>query len=197
VVLDPYARAVLSRRRYGALGPKELDYTDPDVLGLAQTWPQVGARGPAAAAWRRPLSAAQLPRSVHARRLPLPLTRGPAPLNLLRPPAQMAAWLPAPGGDGFDWQGDRPLGLPMEDLVVYEMHVRGFTEHPSSGVEVRPAGAGWRVEGGGSTARSRRMAPGFVVLPAAVDTAYATSPARPPARTLAWWSASTTSSTSA
>jgi hypothetical protein len=42
VVLDPYARAVLSRRRYGALGPKELDYTNPSVLGLAETWPQVG-----------------------------------------------------------------------------------------------------------------------------------------------------------
>jgi hypothetical protein len=42
VVLDPYARAILSRRRYGALGPRALDYTDPNVLGLAQTWPQVG-----------------------------------------------------------------------------------------------------------------------------------------------------------
>jgi len=42
VVLDPYAKSILSRRRYGALGPKELDYTDPNVLGLAQTWPQVG-----------------------------------------------------------------------------------------------------------------------------------------------------------
>jgi hypothetical protein len=41
VVLDPYARAALSRRRYGALGPKELDYSDPSVLGLAPTWPQV------------------------------------------------------------------------------------------------------------------------------------------------------------
>jgi glycogen operon protein len=38
----------------------------------------------------------------------------------------------------FDWQGDRPPGWPMEDLVVYEMHVRGFTRSPSSGV--KPAG---------------------------------------------------------
>ncbi|MGW4401143.1 glycogen debranching protein GlgX [Amycolatopsis nivea] len=36
--------------------------------------------------------------------------------------------------DGFDWAGDRPLGLPMQDLVIYETHVRGFTRHPSSGV---------------------------------------------------------------
>lgn len=34
----------------------------------------------------------------------------------------------------FDWEGDRPLGRPMEDLVIYEMHVRGFTAHTSSGV---------------------------------------------------------------
>jgi isoamylase len=37
--------------------------------------------------------------------------------------------------DDFDWEGDRPLEIPLEDLVVYEMHVRGFTRHPSSGVK--------------------------------------------------------------
>jgi glycogen operon protein len=36
--------------------------------------------------------------------------------------------------DDFDWEGDRPLEIPIEDLVIYEMHVRGFTRHPSSGV---------------------------------------------------------------
>lgn len=36
--------------------------------------------------------------------------------------------------DDFDWEGDRPLEIPMEDLVIYEMHVRSFTRHPSSGV---------------------------------------------------------------
>jgi isoamylase len=36
--------------------------------------------------------------------------------------------------DAFDWQGDRPLCLPSEDLVIYELHVKGFTAHPSSGV---------------------------------------------------------------
>jgi isoamylase len=36
--------------------------------------------------------------------------------------------------DDFDWAGDRPLNLPMQDLVIYEAHVRGFTRHPSSGV---------------------------------------------------------------
>jgi len=37
--------------------------------------------------------------------------------------------------DDFDWQNDRQLELPAEDLVIYEMHVRGFTRHPSSGVK--------------------------------------------------------------
>jgi isoamylase len=36
--------------------------------------------------------------------------------------------------DDFDWESDRPLEIPIEDLVIYEMHVRGFTRHPSSGV---------------------------------------------------------------
>lgn len=37
--------------------------------------------------------------------------------------------------DDFDWEGDRPLEIPMEDLIIYEMHVRSFTRHPSSGVK--------------------------------------------------------------
>ncbi|NWF68730.1 MAG: glycogen debranching protein GlgX [Chloroflexi bacterium] len=37
--------------------------------------------------------------------------------------------------DDFDWEGDRPLETPIEDLVIYEMHVRGFTRHPSSAVK--------------------------------------------------------------
>lgn len=32
-------------------------------------------------------------------------------------------------------QGDRPLNLPMQDLIVYEAHVRGFTADPASGVD--------------------------------------------------------------
>ncbi|QDT36160.1 glycogen debranching protein [Stratiformator vulcanicus] len=33
----------------------------------------------------------------------------------------------------FDWQGDQPI-QHGHDLVVYEMHVRGFTRNPNSGV---------------------------------------------------------------
>ena len=34
----------------------------------------------------------------------------------------------------FDWGTDHFPHLKMEDLVIYELHVRGFTKHPSSGV---------------------------------------------------------------
>ena len=34
----------------------------------------------------------------------------------------------------YDWEGDRPLKIPLRDTVIYEMHVRGFTVDPSSGV---------------------------------------------------------------
>ncbi len=39
--------------------------------------------------------------------------------------------------DDFDWEEDNPLETPMEDLIIYEIHVRGFTSHPSSGVRHR------------------------------------------------------------
>lgn len=37
--------------------------------------------------------------------------------------------------DSYDWEGDRPLNIPLNELIIYEMHVRGFTQHPSSGVD--------------------------------------------------------------
>jgi isoamylase len=36
--------------------------------------------------------------------------------------------------EDFDWEDDRPLRLPPDQLVIYEAHVRGFTRHPSAGV---------------------------------------------------------------
>jgi isoamylase len=36
--------------------------------------------------------------------------------------------------DSFDWQGDRHLRRGLADTVIYEMHVKGFTASPSSGV---------------------------------------------------------------
>src|SRR5262245_7851301 len=37
--------------------------------------------------------------------------------------------------DAFDWQGDTSPHVPLESLVVYEVHAKGFTAHPSSRVE--------------------------------------------------------------
>jgi isoamylase len=34
----------------------------------------------------------------------------------------------------YDWEGDAPLQRPLQDSVIYEMHVGGFTKSPSSGV---------------------------------------------------------------
>ncbi len=34
----------------------------------------------------------------------------------------------------YDWEGDRPLNIPLKDSIIYEMHVRGFTCHTSSQV---------------------------------------------------------------
>jgi isoamylase len=36
--------------------------------------------------------------------------------------------------NGYDWEGDAPLRRPFVETIIYEMHVRGFTRHPSSGV---------------------------------------------------------------
>jgi isoamylase len=44
----------------------------------------------------------------------------------------------------YDWEGDAPLRRPFATTVIYEMHVAGFTRHPSSGVaaELRGTYAG-------------------------------------------------------
>ncbi|KAI9124532.1 hypothetical protein K1719_004454 [Acacia pycnantha] len=74
ILLDPYAKAVISRGEFGALGPD------------GNCWPQ------------------------------------------------MAGMVPS-SDDEFDWEGDLPLKYPQKDLIIYEMHVRGFTKHESSRTE--------------------------------------------------------------
>ncbi|MDR1613261.1 MAG: glycogen debranching protein GlgX [Planctomycetota bacterium] len=34
----------------------------------------------------------------------------------------------------YDWEGDKPLDIPIEKTIIYELHVRGYTVHCSSGV---------------------------------------------------------------
>ena len=38
---------------------------------------------------------------------------------------------------GYDWEGDQPLRRSLADTVIYEMHVKGLTASPTSGVAHR------------------------------------------------------------
>lgn len=44
--------------------------------------------------------------------------------------------------DDFDWEGDSPLEINDADLVIYELHVRSFTNAESSGVKFKGTYAG-------------------------------------------------------
>jgi isoamylase len=49
-----------------------------------------------------------------------------------RPGAAMKSIVADPGS--YNWEGDQPLQRPFVHTVIYELHVRGFTRHPSSNV---------------------------------------------------------------
>jgi glycogen operon protein len=40
----------------------------------------------------------------------------------------------------YDWEGDSPLCRPASRTIIYEMHVRGFTQHPNSGLSEKTRG---------------------------------------------------------
>ena len=40
----------------------------------------------------------------------------------------------------YDWERDAPLNRPWSRTIIYEMHVRGFTAHPSSGLAASKRG---------------------------------------------------------
>jgi isoamylase len=42
--------------------------------------------------------------------------------------------------DRYDWEGDLPPQRPFAETVIYELHVGGFTRHPSSGVAIDKRG---------------------------------------------------------
>ncbi len=37
--------------------------------------------------------------------------------------------------DEYDWEGDQPLQRPINECIIYEMHVRGFTKSSTSGCQ--------------------------------------------------------------
>jgi len=40
----------------------------------------------------------------------------------------------------YDWEGDMPLNRSSSRTIIYEMHVGGFTRHPSSGIPEKKRG---------------------------------------------------------
>lgn len=42
--------------------------------------------------------------------------------------------------EAYDWEGDARLYRPASRTIIYEMHVKGFTRHPSSGVSEQTRG---------------------------------------------------------
>ena len=44
--------------------------------------------------------------------------------------------------EDYDWLGDKPLEMHPSDLVIYELHLRSFTQHPASEVRHRGTYAG-------------------------------------------------------
>jgi glycogen operon protein len=62
---------------------------------------------------------------------PLPGASAPRPA---RGAPTRRRWRSLAVRDAFDWQGTRPPRIPLADKVIYELHVRGFTRHPASGV---------------------------------------------------------------
>lgn len=37
----------------------------------------------------------------------------------------------------FNWENDKPLAIPWQDVIAYSVHVRGYTKHPSSQVKAK------------------------------------------------------------
>ncbi len=54
---------------------------------------------------------------------------------MLRGPARHRSMRARVEQDGYDWEGDEPLRVATEQMIIYEMHVGGFTRHPSAGVQ--------------------------------------------------------------
>ena len=49
--------------------------------------------------------------------------------GIIRPPKSVVV------EEHFDWEGDRHLRRDLSESIIYEMHVRGFTNSPTSGVK--------------------------------------------------------------
>lgn len=61
-----------------------------------------------------------------------PYTRAAVTQNSYR---HVAKSLIPPPGDTFDWEGDTWIDLDPRDAVIYELHIRDMTAHPTSGAK--------------------------------------------------------------
>ncbi|MFM7150384.1 MAG: hypothetical protein ACKO23_11120, partial [Gemmataceae bacterium] len=60
---------------------------------------------------------------------------GTYPWGVRRDNARRPSHLARVHHDDFDWGDDAPPGVPLAETILYELHVRGYTRHPSSGVQ--------------------------------------------------------------
>lgn len=44
--------------------------------------------------------------------------------------------------DSYDWEGDKPLEIPYNEVIAYSLHVRGFTKHRTSKIRAKGTFAG-------------------------------------------------------
>jgi glycogen operon protein len=89
------------------------------------------AAGPAGAPFRFDRQKALL--DPYARRVETSLwSRGRAATPGDNVATSLRARVVDPGA--YDWEGDRPLARPLDETIVYELHVGGFTGSPTSGV---------------------------------------------------------------
>jgi isoamylase len=70
--------------------------------------------------------------------VPTTYSRDAASLPGDNTPAAMKSVVVDPAG--YEWEGDVPLRRPSSRSIIYEMHMRGFTRHPSSGLSPNTRG---------------------------------------------------------
>jgi len=58
-----------------------------------------------------------------------------APKTIIKDNKKIPLRLSTITNNSFDWEHDQPLNRPLQESIIYEMHVRGFTKHHSANVE--------------------------------------------------------------
>jgi glycogen operon protein len=132
ILIDPAAPAISDGAVWGQAhepaktksGKRKAERVEPTLESSAAATPQPGSGGTIQTALRTLRSVLPASPPVHsAFRATLPVPRATATQRL-------SLFFRR----NFNWHDDLPPLTPLEDSVIYELHVRGFTCHPSSGV---------------------------------------------------------------